>query len=104
SLVLAGSIWAMHFIGMLALQLGTAVRYDTGITLLSVLPALPASWLALKVLGYGNPSIRAVAPAGMLIGVGIATMHYAGMFAIRIDGAIRLDPLWFAASFVVALS
>ena len=40
---LAGGIWAMHFIGMLAFQPPIAVNYDLPITALSLLTALVAS-------------------------------------------------------------
>lgn len=47
SLALGGGVWAMHFIGMLAFELCTPVHYAPGLTLLSLLPSLGASWVAL---------------------------------------------------------
>src|SRR5690606_35792339 len=56
SLALGGGIWAMHFLGMLAFELCAAVRFDLGITLLSMLPSLGASWVALSLLARPNLS------------------------------------------------
>ena len=50
SLALGCGVWAMHFIGMLAFRLCTQVSYDTGLTTLSVLPSMGASWIALRLL------------------------------------------------------
>ena len=49
SLVLGCGVWAMHFVGMLAADLCTAVSYNVGITALSILPAVLASWVALNL-------------------------------------------------------
>lgn len=47
ALALGAGIWSMHFIGMLAFRLCTPVRYDWTITLLSIIPAIIASRVAL---------------------------------------------------------
>jgi len=57
SLALGGGIWAMHFLGMLAFELCAAVRFDLGITLLSMLPSLAASWVALSLLARRDLSL-----------------------------------------------
>ena len=56
ALALGGGIWAMHFIGMLAFQTPIDIQYDLGITLLSLLIALLASWLAMHTLSEVQPS------------------------------------------------
>ncbi|MEH2057175.1 MAG: MHYT domain-containing protein [Nostoc sp.] len=43
-------IWAMHFIAMLAFSLPIPINYDWLIVLISVLPAIFASGLALSYL------------------------------------------------------
>jgi NO-binding membrane sensor protein with MHYT domain len=40
---------------------------------------------------------------GLILGVGIAAMHYTGMAAMRMQPGIDYDPLWFALSIVVAM-
>jgi NO-binding membrane sensor protein with MHYT domain len=47
ALALGTGIWAMHFIGMLAFSLPCHVNYDPWITVLSMLPGIVASGIAL---------------------------------------------------------
>jgi PAS domain S-box-containing protein len=101
---LGGGIWAMHFVGMLAMDAGIAVRYAPDITALSVLPALFASWVALRLFARGRVTPRELVIGGVCVGLGIGAMHYTGMAATRMQAGLRLDPLWFAASLVVAVT
>ncbi len=104
AIALGGGIWSMHFIGMLAFQLCTQVGYDTTLTLLSVLPSVAASWLALRTLSLTRASWPRLLLGGLLVGSGIAAMHYSGMAAMRMDALLRYDPSAFALSAVVAIS
>ena len=47
---MGGGIWAMHFIGMLAFSLPCGVRYDVVLTLLSTVPGILASAIALTLI------------------------------------------------------
>jgi two-component system, sensor histidine kinase and response regulator len=76
-------IWSMHYIGMLAYSLPVRVLYNWPTVLLSLLAAIFASGVALFVV-----SRRVVAPlraglGGVVMGIGIAAMHYIGMEAMR---------------------
>ncbi len=51
-------VWAMHFIGMLALRLPVQVNYDVWITLVSVAPAVLASGIMLYVISQARISPR----------------------------------------------
>ncbi len=104
SLALGCGVWAMHFIGMLAFRLCTQVSYDTGLTSLSVLPSMGASWIALRLLSQERVSLREFVIAGVLMGAGIGAMHYAGMAAMRMAPVLRYDPWMFALSIVVAVA
>lgn len=96
-------IWAMHFIGMLAYQLPADVSYHTGLTLLSMLPSVLASWLALSLLTHSQPRLRSVAMGGVLVGGGIGLMHYTGMAAMQTTMEMHHDFLQFALSIVAAV-
>ncbi len=104
SLALGCGVWAMHFIGMLAFRLCTQVSYDTGLTTLSVLPSMGASWIALRLLSQDRVTGRELLLSGMLMGAGIGAMHYAGMAAMRMAPVLRYDPWMFALSIVVAVA
>jgi len=103
SVAMGGGIWAMHFIGMLAFRLCTVVEFTPGLTLLSMLPALLASWVALNLLSRGTMNRWQWVWGGVLVGAGIGAMHYTGMAAMALNAQLRYDPLWFAASIVVAV-
>ena len=103
SLTLGGGIWAMHFIGMLAFELPVPVYYDPLITSLSMLPAVLASWIVLRLLSQQQISLREIVIGGVLMGVGIGAMHYSGMLALRSSAQLKFDPLWFLLSLLVAL-
>jgi hypothetical protein len=50
AIVMGGGIWSMHFIGMLAFSLPCGVGYNPLLTLVSILPGVLASGVALFVL------------------------------------------------------
>lgn len=96
-------VWAMHFIGMMALSLPCGIYYDPLITLISMIPGILASGVALGVVW--NHGTKHLSPflASILLGAGIGTMHYTGMAAIRLEGFIRYSPTLFALSIIVAI-
>ncbi|MGJ7514612.1 putative bifunctional diguanylate cyclase/phosphodiesterase [Pseudomonas baetica] len=100
---LAGGIWAMHFIGMLAFQAPINVHYQLPVTLASLLIALFASWLAMQTLSRPAFDFWHCLKASILIGLGIATMHYVGMSALRSQAVAHYQPTLFALSILVAV-
>jgi PAS domain S-box-containing protein len=104
SLALGCAVWAMHFIGMLAFELCTRVEYDRTITILSLLPGIGASFVALSLLARERITFRSLLAGGVLVGAGIGTMHYAGMAGMRLSLQLRYDPLMFGLSIVVAVA
>ena len=78
SLAMGGGIWAMHFIGMLALQLPCSTRYDTAITLWSMLPGVLASAVAIEVMRLAQASQWRVLGGSVLLGAGIVPVAASG--------------------------
>jgi PAS domain S-box-containing protein len=103
SLALGAGVWAMHFIGMLAFDLCTRVEYDPAITILSNLPSIGASFVALSLIGRERLGGWSLLAGGVLVGAGIGAMHYAGMSGMRMGLELRYDPLMFSLSIVVAV-
>jgi len=97
-------IWAMHFVGMLAFTLPCTNSYDAGLTLLSTIPGMLASGLALHVISQGPPNTLRLWVAGTLLGAGIGAMHYTGMAAMQFDGMIQYDLRLFLLSIAVAVA
>ncbi|MDB5804664.1 MAG: hypothetical protein JWN73_1986 [Betaproteobacteria bacterium] len=96
-------IWAMHFIGMLAMSLGIPLGYDALITVASLLIAMVVSYFALFLVTSGSLSARKLVGGGVLMGAGIASMHYTGMFALKMYPAIEYDAAMFALSILIAV-
>ena len=83
SVAMGTGIWAMHYIGMLAYSLPIAVRYNWPVVLLSLAAAVLASAVALLVVSRPRLGVRGIVFGGILMGAGIASMHYIGMAAMR---------------------
>ena len=103
SLVMAGGIWSMHFVGMLAYDMGHSVAYDPLLTFLSVIPSVLASYLTLSMLIRPRLTPLQLILSGTLVGAGIGTMHYMGMEAMEMDVVLKYDPSLFILSIVVAV-
>ncbi|PNA05851.1 MULTISPECIES: bifunctional diguanylate cyclase/phosphodiesterase [unclassified Pseudomonas] len=100
---LAGGIWAMHFISMLAFQAPIDIQYDLPVTLFSLVIALLASWLAMHTLSHPQPSLLQYLKTAIVIGLGIAGMHYVGMAAIESAATSYYEPILFVSSIVIAI-
>jgi PAS domain S-box-containing protein len=101
---MGGGIWAMHFIGMLAFSLPCGVGYDPFGTLLSVIPGMLASGVALSVISRKTePSFKRLVVCAVLMGAGIGAMHYSGMAAMQPAALLAYDPRLVALSVVVAV-
>lgn len=98
-------VWAMHFIGMLAMMLPMMMRYDTRLTILSLLVAILASVLAFGQTVGGLHLTRQRLLRGMLIlGAGVAIMHYLGMYALLIEPQPEWNALLVALSVLIAFA
>ncbi|QCZ94631.1 bifunctional diguanylate cyclase/phosphodiesterase [Salinimonas iocasae] len=97
-------VWSMHFLGMLAFDLCTVVSYDSFITLLSIVPSVGASWIALNFISTHQTSKKSLLICGMLVGAGIGAMHYLGMAAMEMAPLLRYDISTFIISIAVAVA
>ena len=88
-------IWSMHYTGMLAYRLPMRVYYHVPTVLLSLLAAIFASFVALFIVSRPRMTNIHVAGGSLLMGAGIATMHYTGMAAMRLAAMHHYQPsLW----------
>jgi len=96
-------IWSMHFVGMLALELPISLAYDVATTLASLGVAIVISGFALAVTSGGRLTVPRLAGSAVIMGSGIAAMHYMGMAAITILPGIAYDPFLVAVSILIAI-
>ena len=101
---MGGGIWAMHFIGMLAFSLPCGISYNPFGTMLSMLPGIIGSGVALNVVSRRRtPTFTTMAIAAVLMGGGIGAMHYSGMAAVQANALLRYDPVLVGVSVGVAV-
>jgi two-component system, sensor histidine kinase and response regulator len=92
---MGGGIWSMHFVGMLAFSLPCGIAYDPVGTVLSMIPGMMASGIALAAISTPDePSLSRRSVSALLMGGGIAAMHYSGMAAMRPEALLRYNPAW----------
>ncbi|WP_417616177.1 EAL domain-containing protein [Oceanisphaera sp.] len=103
SFAMGFGIWSMHFIGMLAFQLPITLGYDVPLTLVSLLIAIVSSALALNLVCKDTLPWGRLVSGGVLMGLGIACMHYTGMEAMLMTPRIIYVPWIFVLSIVIAI-
>src|SRR5881628_1473395 len=91
-------IWSMHYIGMHAFVLPIPVAYHWPTVLLSLFAAILASVIALYVVSRQKMGASRAVAGSVLMGAGIAGMHYIGMAAMRLPAICQFK------SFLVVLS
>jgi diguanylate cyclase (GGDEF)-like protein len=96
-------IWATHFVAMLAFHPGVAVGYDLPATLASLSLAIAivggGLWFATIGTSTGDSIL-----AGGVVGLGISAMHYTGMAAVIVGGAIVWDGNLVAFSILIGMA
>ncbi len=97
------AVWATHFLAMLGYQSEALIGYAVGETLLSL--AIVVAGLVLGVTLALNGRSRATRSlVAVLAACSVASMHFIGMAAFRIDGGIIVwNEAWAAAAVGVSI-
>src|SRR3546814_9177267 len=80
---MGGGIFSMHFIGMLAFGMDMPMAYDPGLTLVSLLLAIGFTGAGLVLVSWRGAAPVPLTAAAVMMGLGVASMHYTGMAAMR---------------------
>ncbi|WP_128930533.1 EAL domain-containing protein [Bradyrhizobium zhanjiangense] len=80
-------IWATHFVAMLAYEPGVTTGYGIVLTALSLATAMLLTSGGFGV-AVGDSGRWRAAAGGVIIGGGIASMHYLGMWALEVPGRV----------------
>jgi len=100
---MGGGIWSMHYIGMLAFGLPVVTRYDWPTVGISFLCAVFASGVALFVVSRQRMGLIESSLGSLVMGSGIAGMHYIGMGAMRLPAMCSYEPGLVAVSVILAV-
>ncbi len=98
----ATGIWAMHFVGMIAVQLPMPLAYSPSITFASYLFSIMGSIYAMALISVKKKTANHQLRASVLLAIAICIMHYSGMASMRMQPAIVYDPLWVIVSLFIA--
>jgi PAS domain S-box-containing protein len=96
-------IWSMHYIGMLAFVLPVPLAYHWPTVLVSLLAAILASVVALSVVSRRKMGASRAVAGSVLMGAGIASMHYIGMAAMRLPAICQFNSSLVVMSVVFAV-
>jgi NO-binding membrane sensor protein with MHYT domain len=100
---LAVGIWTMHFIGMLAAPIPADTVYLVLPTIISFLICALVVGVSLFFVSVGESSQRRVVASAVLLGAGIASMHYVGIHGLSGNFAIEHDTAMVLLSVAVAI-
>ena len=101
---LAIGIWTMHFVGMLAAPLPAGAVYLVLPTIVSFLICALVVGVSLFFVSVGEPSMLRVVSSAVLLGVGIASMHYVGMHGLWGNFAMTHDATMVVLSVLIAIA
>ena len=104
SVAMGIGIWSMHFTGMLAFKLPVPVNYDWRTVLQSFFVAVLASALALYLVSRKKMSNARAIGGGVMMGFGIAPLHYLDMLAMRMRADCHFNFMLVALSVVFAIA
>ena len=91
AIFLAVGIWTMHFIGMLAAPIPPDAVYLVLPIIVSFLICALVVGVSLFFVSIGDPSLQRVISSAVLLGLGIASMHYVGIHGLSGQFGIQHD-------------
>ncbi len=96
--------WSMHYVGMLAFRFPVSVQYDRLTSLLSLLPSIFASAIALFVVSRPKMGWLRALGGSLFMGVGISALHYIGMASMRMQAMCHYSQALVTLSVVLAIA
>jgi NO-binding membrane sensor protein with MHYT domain len=100
----ATGIWAMHFIAMLGFTIpGQQIGYDVPMTVASMLVAVAVVGAGLFIVGFGDGGWWRLVTGGVIVGVGVAAMHYLGMAAMTMTDSMSYNMPLLVLSVAIAI-
>jgi NO-binding membrane sensor protein with MHYT domain len=100
---LAVGIWTMHFVGVLSAPIPPDAVYLVLPTIISFLICALVVGISLFFVSIGEPSLPRVASSAVLLGLGIVSMHYAGIHGLAGNFTVEHDWPMVLLSVVVAI-
>ncbi|MDB5564144.1 MAG: hypothetical protein JWP84_710 [Tardiphaga sp.] len=99
----AVGIWTMHFVGMLAAPIPVDTVYLVLPTIVSFLICALVVGVSLFFVSIGEPSLQRIGWSAVLLGGGIASMHYVGMHGLAGNFSMQHDSPMVVLSVLIAI-
>jgi NO-binding membrane sensor protein with MHYT domain len=100
----AAGVWGMHFVAMLGFSIpGQSIGYSVLVTIASMLIAAVVVSIGLLIVGFGGDGQGPLITGGLIIGLGVASMHYIGMSAMRMPDIMRYNTGVVVLSVIIAV-
>jgi NO-binding membrane sensor protein with MHYT domain len=94
----------MHFIAMLGFTIpGQQILYNVPVTIISMLLAILVVGVGLFIVGYSRGGWLPLIVGGVIVGLGVAGMHYLGMAAMSMQDSVRYNMPLVVLSVVIAI-
>ncbi|MGF1479856.1 MAG: EAL domain-containing protein [Cyanophyceae cyanobacterium] len=104
ALTLGISIWAQHFVAMLAYRLSIPIAYNFPVVLVAMAVSVAGAGAGLYVVTRQHPlTSQSLLLGALLVGLGIVGLHLTAMEAVRVNAIAYYDPQWMTLSVVTAV-
>ena len=103
SLCAGSTVWATHFIAMLAYMQDVATTYEPLLTMLSFVSGVVVMGLGFAIGIRGGRTQPAKLVGGAVVGVGVIVLHYVGMAAMQMPGELTYAPSLVIASVILSI-
>ncbi|TCL74764.1 bifunctional diguanylate cyclase/phosphodiesterase [Rhizobium sp. BK251] len=95
------TIWTTHFVSILGYRTPVSDGYDVLLTLASLVLGIGSTMTGFIIAAMGRKGTM-VEAGGVILGLGIAAMHYTGMAAYQLEGTLEWSRSYVAVSLVLA--
>ncbi len=99
SVIAGASIWTTHFVAMMGYRTDMVAGYDPTATLFSLVLAISVTSIGLTIAAVTQRSLL-IEAGGVVVGLGIAAMHYVGMSGYQVQGHLESSLGYVATSLV----
>jgi signal transduction histidine kinase len=103
AIAMGNGIWAMHFVGMVAVRLPVPIAFYWPTVVASLITAIFAAAGALHIASRRDMGTFYVWVGGSILAAGIVTLHYTNMGAMRLAARCEFNPFLVCLSVAFAI-
>jgi PAS domain S-box-containing protein len=104
AVAMGAGIWTMHYVGMVAFRMPVPVLHYIPTVVASFLAAVLAAAVTLRVVSRREMRLGQLVRGSIVMGLGIAAVHYIGVASMRLPATISYHPLLVVGSVVVSVT